>query len=271
VPSPPDTSPSITVVTPCLNARATIDRTLESLAAQEYANLEHIVIDGGSTDGTLERLESAGVQFTSEPDNGLAEALNRGVRAASGDIIGTLNADDLYLPGALRRVADAFRTQPNAWWVTGRCVVIGAHDEEIRRPITAYKNVLLDHYSFPLYLTQNFISAPATFIARRAFDAIGYYNESLRYAMDYDLFVRLAHSRAPLILSRPAIAAFRMSGQTLSMTGFERQFIEDYRAAQRYRVDYPVVTALHAVTSRGIILTYQTMRAAREAVTWFRR
>jgi glycosyltransferase involved in cell wall biosynthesis len=117
-----DTVPTISIVTPCLNARSTIERSLQSVAAQGYPGLEHVVIDGQSTDGTLDVLKSfesqGAITLVSEPDSGLAEALNKGVGIAGGDVLGLLNADDLYLPRSLDRVAAAFRANPGAWWVT---------------------------------------------------------------------------------------------------------------------------------------------------------
>ena len=95
--------PTITVVTPSFNAAATIDETLRSVREQDYPHVEHVVVDGGSTDGTVDILDRAeGVCYVSEPDRGLSHAMNKGVAMASGSIVGWLNADDVYLPGALR-------------------------------------------------------------------------------------------------------------------------------------------------------------------------
>jgi len=99
--------PSLTIITPCLNAAATLPATLASVRAQEYPGLEHIVVDGGSTDGTLDVLAAAeGVRWISEPDRGLSHALNKGFAHVHGDIWSWLNSDDLLEPGVLRRVAE---------------------------------------------------------------------------------------------------------------------------------------------------------------------
>src|SRR4051794_1648619 len=101
---------SFSIVTPCLNAEATIADTLASVRAQRYDALEHVVVDGGSTDGTLDILRAAEgpVLFISEPDRGLSDAMNKGITLARNDVVGWLNADDVYLRGALERVAAAF-------------------------------------------------------------------------------------------------------------------------------------------------------------------
>src|SRR5215217_4034122 len=107
--------PRITVVTPCLNAAGTLAGCLASVREQDYPDLEHVVVDGGSTDGTLDLLRADGrVRFISEPDEGRPDAANKGVRMATGDVIGFLNADDRYDPGALQAVGDAFERHPEA-------------------------------------------------------------------------------------------------------------------------------------------------------------
>jgi GT2 family glycosyltransferase len=258
----------MTIVTPCLNARATIERTLDSIFVQEYENLEHIIVDGGSTDGTrelLKSLESEGcIRLIAEPDDGLADALNKGVRLADSEIIGLLNADDLYLPGSLERVAAAFQANPKAWWVTGSCIIIDGEDREIRRPITAYKNFLLRHYTYRVLLTQCFVSGPSTFFKKGAFDEVGLFDKSLSYAVDYDLCLRLGRHRAPIILRGLPLAAFRMAGETLSLTGFDRQFAEGRRLARRYAGDDSLAVIGSDVMHTGIEFAYRVLRAVRD-------
>jgi glycosyltransferase involved in cell wall biosynthesis len=107
--------PSITIVTPCLNAAETLEECLRSVREQDYPRLEHVVVDGGSTDGRVQILEAAeGIQFISEPDEGRPDAANKGVRLATGEVIGFLNADDRYEPGALRAVGEALAANPAA-------------------------------------------------------------------------------------------------------------------------------------------------------------
>jgi glycosyltransferase involved in cell wall biosynthesis len=262
-PVPEPELPSITVVTPCLNRAHTLPEALESVRSQGYSRLEHIVVDGGSTDGTLEILRRAeGIRWTSEPDHGLYHALNKGVAAAKGDVIGWLNSDDRYLPGTLEAVARAMAEQPDALWVTGRCRIIDREGREIRRWVTAYKNAFLRRYSFPLYLTQNFISAPATFMRRKAFDRVGLFDERYRISGDYELYLRLAREADPLILDR-YLSDFRMMEGTLSMAGFELQLREHAEQARRHGAGHPVAVAVNQLTSRLIVAVYRVMRLAR--------
>ena len=255
--------PSITVVTPCLNARATLREALDSVRRQRYPALEHLVIDGGSTDGTVELLEAADdVRFISEPDGGLSDAVNKGIRLAGGDVIGWLNADDVYLPGALERVGGAFADRPDALWATGRCLIEDGASSEIRRGVTAYKDFFLRRYSYGLLLTQNFVSCPSTFVCRDAFERVGLLDERFKYSMDYDLWLRLGRLGDPLFIDAP-LAAFRMAEGSLSMSGFERQFAEHAQNAREHGSGHRLAVGVNRLTSAGIVAAYRAKRALR--------
>ena len=253
----------ITIVTPCFNAAATLQATLDSVAAQGYPNVEHIVIDGGSTDGTLDILaRTAGICYVSEPDSGRAEAANKGVRLGSGEIIGWLNADDTYEQGALQAVADAFADPADPLWVTGYCRIVDADGVEIRRAVTWYKNFLLRHYSLSLYLTQNFVPDPATFVRRHVLDEVGLLDQNYKISHDYDMWLRVARLGDPVVLRRYQ-SRFSMSEGTLSMSGFERQFDEHARIARRRGKGHQVPVAVNMVMSRLIVLVYRSLRLVR--------
>jgi glycosyltransferase involved in cell wall biosynthesis len=257
--------PSITVITPSYNAARTIEEALASVRAQGYPGLEHVVVDGGSTDGTVEILRrTPGIRWISEPDRGLAHAMNKGVAMASGDVIGELNADDRYLPGALDAAAEAFDAHPEAEWVTGRCPIIDAEGDEIRRGITAYKNALLRRYSRRLYLTHNFVSAPATFLRTAVLRELGGFDERYRISVDYDLQLKLARRGDPVVLDRD-LACFRMADGTLSMSGFRTQFREHAEQARRHGDGHPGAVALNQAISAGIVGIYEVMRRVRAA------
>jgi glycosyltransferase involved in cell wall biosynthesis len=252
--------PSITVITPSFNAADTIQATLDSVRAQDYPKLEHLVVDGGSTDGTVDILRAAPrIRFVSEPDRGLSHALNKGIAMASGEVVGELNADDVYEPGALRVVGEAFRDEPDVAWLTGYCRIVDGNGREIRRPITEYKNAFLRRYSLGLYLTHNFISAPATFFRRETLEESGGFDERYRISVDYDLQLRIARRHDPLILRR-YLASFRMVEGTLSMSGFQEQFREHAEQARRHGDGHCVAVFLNQAISGGIVAIYEAMR-----------
>lgn len=255
--------PTLTIITPCLNAVTTLPATLESVRAQGYPGLEHVVVDGGSTDGTVELLRAAeGIRWLSEPDRGLSHALNKGIAMAHGEVIGELNADDVYEPGALTAVGEALRDRPNAMWLTGYCRIIDGEGREIRRPVTAYKNWLLRRYSLGLYLTHNFVSAPATFFRRSALEEAQGFDERYRISVDYDLQLRIARRHEPIVLRR-YLSAFRMVEGTLSMSGFRTQFREHAEQARRHGEGHRGAVAVNQVVSAGIVGAYEVMRRLR--------
>lgn len=259
---------SFTIVTPTYNALATIRETLASIQTQDYSGpVEHVVVDGGSTDGTAELLAeeaAAGrLRFVSEPDDGLSDAFNKGVAMATGDLVGWLNADDIYEPGALRSVAAAAEAQPGAEWVVGQCSIMGGSGAASRRAVTAYKDFLLKHYSFGLHLTNNFVSSPATFVRRSVLAEIGALDVRFKYSADYDLWLRLGRRGAPAFASGP-VARFRMGEGSLSITGFETQFQEHAQNARENGEGHGLAVAVNQLMSRAIVLVYRAIMGWRK-------
>lgn len=179
----------ISVVTPSYNQAKFLERTLRSVHEQGYPNLEHIVIDGGSTDGSVEIIDRYAdrlAYWVSEKDRGQTDALNKGFRRCTGDILCWLNSDDTFLPGALRRVAAAAEKHPQSDFFFGDIYLIDGEDRILasRRIAPLRKaNVLIEGMVF---------SQPATFWRKSLMDKVGLLDESLKFSMDYDLFCRMA-------------------------------------------------------------------------------
>ena len=248
-----------------MNSAATLQETLESVRSQGYPRLEHIVVDGGSTDGTLELLAAApDVRWISEPDEGRVDAVNKGLRMATGDIVAWLNADDRYEPCALHTVGEALARTPGAAWATGYCRIIDGSGHEIRRAVTAYKSFLLRRWTLGLYLTQNFVADPATFVRTSAVNAVGPLNPAYLTSHDYDLWLRVARRFGPPVVLRRPLASFRMTEGTLSMAGFEGQFAEHLAAARSHGDGHRLAVAVNRAMSGAIVLTYKALRLRRQ-------
>lgn len=258
---------SITLVTPSLDQAAFVGRTVESVLAQRGDfDLEYLVYDAGSKDGTLDVLQrhaDAGrLRLVVEPDRGQADAVNKGLRAARGEVVGFLNSDDLLYPGALERVARAFRSDPALVWVHGKCQIVDEADRPIRRWVTAYKDRRCRRWSRTALLLENFVSQMTVFWRRSAHQRVGFLDDSLHYAFDYDLWLRLAALGDPLYIPEPQ-AAFRWYRTSKSGSSFARQFAEDLEVFRRHAPDHPVLRLRKRLRTAQIMAAYRVMRALR--------
>ena len=249
-------SPRITIITPSFNQARFIERTIRSVLDQGYPNLEYIVVDGCSTDGTVDILKQyeGRLKWTSEKDKGQTEAINKGIGRSTGDIIAYLNSDDVYEPGALRRVADFFHTHPETLWLTGKCRIIDEQDRELRRPITAYKNFLLRHFSYSLLLVTNPVSQPATFWRRSAVKEFGLFDENEHLVMDYDYWLRIG-KKYPLAVLNEYLAGFRVYAASKTSSSYLTTFNREMELARKYSDSY-LLNSLHRLSYLGIAAAY---------------
>ena len=262
----------ISVVTPSYNQAQFIRRTIDSVLDQRGDfELDYVVIDGASTDGTREILESYGsrLAWVSERDRGQVDAINRGLREATGDVVGWLNSDDVLLPGALAHVAGAFAARPDAEWLHGRCMIIDEHDREVRRWISAYKHYRSQRHTLRSFLTENYVSQMTVFWRRSVHDAIGYLDPDIRYAFDYDLWLRLAHRSEPLYLEDP-LACFRWYETSKSGGGYVVQMTETAEIASHSpaATNWTRVRAL--AKKSAIINIYRALGVARTTLNRLR-
>jgi glycosyltransferase involved in cell wall biosynthesis len=251
----------VSIITPSYNQVQFIERTINSVLDQDYRNVEYIIIDGGSEDGTLDILRkySDRILWISEKDNGQTEAINKGIKMASGEVIAFLNSDDTYEPGAIRRVVDYFICNEKVMWLTGKCKVINEKDVEIRKLITLYKNLLLKKHSYAKLLAENYISQPATFWKKELHAEFGLFDESEHYCMDYEFWLRIGR-RYALGYIDDYLANFRYYDTSKSGGVNKQQFLDDLRIAQQYGKDYPLSLLMHKMNYYKIMMIYRVLK-----------
>lgn len=207
--------PLISVVTPSLNQARFIEANITSVLRQEYRRVEHLVVDGGSTDGTIDLLKGySHLRLTSERDRGQSDALNKGFRNATGDIVGWLNADDTYCDGTFARVVREFE-DPAVMVVHGDGLETDATGAVLRALPggVASPDGIIPYWKWMYAFVQ-----PSFFFRRGVFDAVGYLDESLHYAMDYDFIIRCG-LKYPFRYINVPLATLRLHAQ--SKTGME--------------------------------------------------
>jgi glycosyltransferase involved in cell wall biosynthesis len=252
--------PKISIITPSFNQGQFIEQTIQSVLSQNYPNLEYIVIDAASTDGTIEILSRYhdDLLWISEKDRGQSHALNKGLGMTSGEIIGFLNADDLYEPGALWAVGEYFMCHSDSAWLTGKCRIIDQDGHDVRRLISLYKYTWLCLGISPALFLLNYLSQPATFWTREIVDRVGSFDETLCYTLDYDYWMRL-HQICELNFLDRRLACFRIHPASKSGSTTCAQFEEQFKVVQRY-TDSSLVLNLHAFHNQIAIAAYQRMR-----------
>lgn len=225
------TWPRITIVTPSFGQGKFIEETIRSVLLQGYPNLQYLVIDGGSTDQTREVLERYAPfidYWVIEPDRGQSHAINKGLERADGEIFGWLNSDDVYAPGTLQLAGDMLRDGGAVRWIAGSCR--WKHDGEAGV-------VRASRLDIPLYewLLASPIQQPASLWRRELFDEVGPIDDSLRYVMDQDLFIRfrLAEIAAHPVDRELAMLRLHTDSKTVvTADAFRRETIE--RLVPRY-------------------------------------
>jgi glycosyltransferase involved in cell wall biosynthesis len=186
--------PLVSVITPSYNQAAYLESALLSVLRQDYPHLEYIVIDGGSTDGSreiLERYDDQLTYWTSEPDQGQADAINKGLRMATGAVVAWLNSDDMYMSGAVREAVEALEKNPQAGMVYGDGLMVDANGR------------LLDKHRYRGYGLEDLLHwevllQPTSFMRTQALREVGYLSSRYHYILDHELWIRIA-ARYPIV------------------------------------------------------------------------
>ncbi len=209
--------PSISIVTPSYNQAEYLDETIQSVLDQGYPNLQYMVIDGGSTDNSVEiikKYEKHLDYWVSEKDKGQMDALNKGVRRSKGEIFGFINSDDVLYPRALQRVADTWNL--GARWIVGWTKYLELEGSE-------YPYTVRAHGTKVDYFLDNPFPQQSSFWATKLFDEVGLFREDLHYCFDYEFWMRLRFKSSvrPWVV-RQCLGAFRLHGTSKTVSDWSK-------------------------------------------------
>jgi glycosyltransferase involved in cell wall biosynthesis len=255
-----NTLPKISIITPSYNQGKFIEQTIQSVLSQNYSDLEYIVMDGGSTDNTVEILKKYGgkLKWFSEKDKGQSDAINKGLKMATGDIVTWLNSDDYYLPETLKKVGEFFINNAKAQWVTGDYKIVDENGKEIQSFVRSYKNILRSlPFSSTLYIA-NYINQPSTFWKRSLMNEVGFVNENYHLCMDYDLWLRI-YQKYPLNTLNTPLSAFRIHSTSKGKSQYVKQFNEEKDVAAKNGASQASLT-LHAIHSYLVTRVYNAIK-----------
>lgn len=206
--------PLVTIVTVCYNSEATIKKTMESVLRQTYTNIEYVVIDGNSQDKTLEIIQGnqecfkGRMKLVSEPDQGIYDAMNKGIRLATGELIGILNSDDYYEENAVEEIV-------KAWDRKGMQILYG-----LMRTLKGGKEYSVSMLSHQ-FLHEHMIWHPACFVTKDVYDRIGLFDTRYQSVADYDFMLRASDSRkVRFVPVYSVIANYRDGGMSKSSAGY---------------------------------------------------
>ncbi|GAB4476136.1 MAG: glycosyltransferase family 2 protein [Anaerolineales bacterium] len=243
--------PLVSIVTPSYNQAAYLEETIRSVIHQpslgDVFDLEYMVIDGGSTDGSqaiIQKYQSSLAWWISEKDRGQAEAINKGLRNAKGEIVAWINSDDLYLPGAITQAVQVFARDPLVGMVYGDALAI----DESGRPINRWS---FGNWGLKEFLCFRIICQPAVFLRRTVLEKVGYLDESYHYMLDHQLWIRVAaHSRVHHV---PSLWAAARQHRQAKNVAFAAQFSEETQRVYEWALTQPYLAPKIAADRRKIL------------------
>ena len=218
------------IITPSYNQGEYIEDTIRSVLNQNYSNFEHIIFDNKSTDNTEEILKKYNhLIWKSERDSGQTNAINKGLAKASGDILCYLNSDDALAPGALEFSAKYFENNEVVDLVYGNCILIDTKGRVIKTRKSEEFNL-----NRLLYLGYSYIQQPSTFFRKSVVEDIGYFNENLKYVMDYDYWIRAAKNGKLLKYVDRDLSLMRIHKEAKTFADNKEMFLEAFTVSRRY-------------------------------------
>lgn len=258
------------IITPNYNGAKFLEDTIRSVLNQrDDVDLEYILVDGGSTDQSVEIIQKYESEFTYciiEPDTGPANAINKGFKLATGDVVAWLNSDDMYHPGTLAKVQKVMEEDTNASMCFGGCRIIDEKGDEARSAITSFKELFFPISSHFAYQCINYISQPALFFNGDSLRKVGLLREDMVAAWDYELILRLWHEGNAVRVAGEPLSSFRWYEGSISGQNFGVQFKEEYDAAKEDAGLVSLQTFIHFLVRWAIVGMYSGMSALRSVL-----
>lgn len=251
----------LSIITPSYNGGKFIEKAIKSIINQKSSfELEYIIIDCLSSDNTSEIVNKYSeidtrIKFVSEPDTGQSNALNKGFKLASGDIVAWLNTDDEYLIGTFEKVYQTFAADKSILWLYGFTHFIDAASQKSYPYISYYKKFVSLNFNHTHLLIENFISQPSVFFKKEILKKVDYIDESLEYAMDYDLWLKFSNYAKPFVLNS-FLASFRLHNNSKTGMHYKETFDVGFKVAKRY-TDKKIILALHCLQVLRTVSVYR--------------
>ncbi len=235
----------LSIIIPSFNTGKFIRQAIDSVLDQAYPYVECIVIDGGSTDGTIDILKSYGERITwiSGKDNGEPDAVNIGMGMASGEVLAYLDADDIYLPNSFAKVMAVFERYPDVMWLYGKGNIINEESEQCRGFITKFKEFFQKRYSYSKLLCVDFIVQPTVFWRRELSDEIGQLPIDEKLAFEYDFWLRVGAKYHPAYIDS-YLASWRAHGNSETANAIYQDMKDALRLSRKYSKGRPLINLM---------------------------
>ncbi|CAN5604696.1 glycosyltransferase family 2 protein [soil metagenome] len=233
-----DNLPLVSIITPSYNQAEFLEATILSVLNQDYPNIEYMIMDGGSTDHSVEIIRKYAdrlAHWESGRDGGQANAVNKGLQRATGSLLGWINSDDVYLPGAISRIVQTFQAAPEIDVVYGQVNRMDYTGKVVPTPVLPKDTIDI---SKATVINENLVNQPGSFWRRAIMEKVGLLNESLHYAMDHDYWIRLTLAGAQFRrIPDPPLVNFRLSAHSKTVSQQHKMALEHLKLLNQLAQD----------------------------------
>ena len=261
----------LSIITPSFNQSEYLEQTIKSVINQNgNFEIEYIVMDGGSSDNSVKILKkyekilknNKKITFIwkSEKDKGQSDAINKGLKLSTGDVLSYINSDDVYSPNSFKKIISFFNKNKNIGFVYGKCSIINEKGKEIRQIIKWYRTLIGFKYSYGGLLIENFIPQPATFWRRKVYEDFSGFDVENHLCMDYEYWCRIGQKYNGKFINK-YLANFRWYDSSKSGATYKKQFKQELEIAKKYaKGKYKLNILIHKFNYWKIVLVYDLMR-----------